>query len=217
MKPVHRLRKGIATWRVTTFFDQQALKSGYPVGGLPLAIMDNCQDRVPQRSSILRRPAAARPCFVILRRPIPLGTFVFVPIGEIRSPHNKLAVPETEHQDIIVPAVTNSSATYVRRMIRQPTSDWQYLLQKLRGNPPRFNGRSPLHPCGRAGAEVDRKRPLQCVSAQEGCGVFLPRSEANGKVALNLLDRSDGLRSRRIAPHALNGLIHAFGNEQKFG
>jgi hypothetical protein len=108
--------------------------------------MDKCQDRVPQRSSILRGPAAARPPFVGLRRPITLGTIVFVPIGEIRFPHDKLAVPQKKQQGIIVPAVMNSGATYVRRMIRQAASDRQYPFQKLWRNPPRFDRRSPLRP-----------------------------------------------------------------------
>jgi hypothetical protein len=170
----------------------------------------------PQRLGALRWPAPAGCCFRGLRRPIRLGTFVLVPVDEIRLPHDKLVSPETEHQGIIVRAVTSYSATYVRRMIRQPASDRQYPLQKLRRNPLRFNG-SPLHPCGRAGAEVDRKLPLQSVSAQEGCRVFFPRSEANGKVApFFSLDLTYRLWPGRIAPHALNGLTHAFGNEQKF-
>jgi hypothetical protein len=73
-----------------------------------------------------------------------LGTFVFVPIGEIRLPHDKLAVPQKKQQGVIVPAVMHSGATYVRRMIRQAASDRQYPFQKLWRNPQRFDRRSPF-------------------------------------------------------------------------
>jgi hypothetical protein len=46
--------------------------------------------------------------------------------------------------------------------------------------------------------------------------VFLPRPEANGKITLDFLDLAYGLRSGRVAPHALNESIHAFRNRQKF-
>jgi len=46
--------------------------------------------------------------------------------------------------------------------------------------------------------------------------VFLPRPEADRKIALDFLDLTYGLCSRRIAPHALNQLAHAFRDQEKF-
>jgi hypothetical protein len=40
MKPVHRLRQCIATWRLATSIDQETSKLGYTVSGLPCAIMN---------------------------------------------------------------------------------------------------------------------------------------------------------------------------------
>jgi hypothetical protein len=48
-----------------TFFDQEAPKPFHSIGGPPYAIMDECQDGIPQRFRILGRPASARR-FVIL-------------------------------------------------------------------------------------------------------------------------------------------------------
>jgi hypothetical protein len=129
-------------------------------------------------------------------------------------PHDKLAVPEKNHQSVIIRAVSSYPAPHVRRMIRQAASDRQYPFQELRRNPLRFDMRSPTR--NWAGADVDRQRSLQSVSSQECCRVFLPRPEANGKVVLDLLDLTYGLWLGRIAPHALNGSIHAFRNRQKF-
>jgi hypothetical protein len=136
-------------------------------------------------------------------------------MDEIELPHDQLAMPEKKHQTVFIRAVGSYSATYVRRMIRQAASDRQDTFQKLWRNLLGLDIRSPIHDCGRADADVNRRRPLQSVSSQEGCRVFLTRPKANGKVALNLLDLTYGLGPSRIAPHALNGLVHAFRNKQK--
>jgi hypothetical protein len=136
MEPVDASRKCVATWRLVTSFDQEKPKLGYSICGLPCAITDTCQDRVPQRFGVLGRPAPARRRFVVLGRPVTPSTFAFVPSGEIRSPHDKLAVPEKKQQGIIVRTIRNTHATYVRRMIRQAASDRKYPFQKFRRSPP---------------------------------------------------------------------------------
>jgi hypothetical protein len=123
MESVHRSPKRIATGRLVTPFDQETPKLGYSIGGLPRAIMDKRQDRVPQRPSIFRGPAPGRRYFVGLRRPTPLGTLVLVPMDEIELPHNQLAIPEKKHQTVFIRAVSSYSATYVRWMIWQAASD----------------------------------------------------------------------------------------------
>ena len=216
MEFFHRPPERIATWRLVTSVNQEPPKLGYSIGGLPHAIMDKCQDRVPQRPSIFRGPASARRNSVGLRRPVPLGTLVLVPTKEIGLPYHQLAMPEKNHQAVFIRAVRSYTMTSVRRMIRQTSSDRQDKFQKLWRNPLGFDIRSLICNSGRAGADVDRKRPLQGLGSQERCRIFFPRPEANGNVALDLLDRTYGLWPRRIAPHALNDFVHAFRNKQKF-
>jgi hypothetical protein len=129
MQPVHRLRQGIATWRLATPLDQKTPKLGYTIGGLPCAIMNKRQDRVPQRSGILGGPTPAIRSFIVLRRPAPPGTLSLVPITEIRPAYDKLALAKKTEQGINIRAVSNWIATDVSRVVRQALSDRHYSLQ----------------------------------------------------------------------------------------
>ena len=131
MKPVHRLRQCIATWRRATPLDQKTPKLGYTISGLPCAIMNKCQDRVPQRSGILGGSTAARRCFVVLRRPTPLGTLSLIPITEIGFAYDKLALAKKTQQGINIRAVSSWIATDVSRVVRQALSDRHNSLQLL--------------------------------------------------------------------------------------